>query len=107
MVALKDLFRNGRNKQVPTIQVTMFKKYKSWNPKAQFCIVIVLSCLLIGCLATERAIKRAITNKLLLQLLIKSLSLEVLGFVLLNLCQDLAKTLLRFIKFNQFSLLAS
>ena len=31
------------------VQVTKFKKYKSWNPKVRLCIVIVLNCPLISC----------------------------------------------------------
>ena len=36
-------------KEINLLQVAKFKKYKYWNLKVQLCIVIVLSCPLIGC----------------------------------------------------------
>ena len=41
------------------VQVTKFKKYKSWHPQTP---VIVLSCPLIGCWATEKAYLRTSQN---------------------------------------------
>ena len=63
------------------LQVTKFKKYKSWNPKVRLCIVIVLSCPLIGCWATERANQRAAQNNYYIEP-----DFGVPSFVLLKLC---------------------
>ena len=61
--------------------LTKFKKYKSWNPKVRLCIVIILSCPLIGCWATERANQRAAQNNYYIES-----DFGVPGFVLYKLC---------------------
>ena len=45
-----------------SLQVTKFKKYKTWNPKVQLYIVIVLSCPLIGSLSGSTTNQRAAQN---------------------------------------------
>ena len=44
------------------VQVTKFKKYKTWDPKVRLYIVIVLSCPLIGSLSSSTANQRAAQN---------------------------------------------